>query len=515
MELIEYVVVLNQDINYAEFWEEIENQSETDGFAPSRRVDIANSRNGMRRLCHYFLTADEAELLEQDERVMSVEIDVDQDDSIIVGNHSTQTLGSTETTNWGLLRCNFRDRTETIDEDFSYSLDGTGVDVVVVDSGIVADHPEWEDANGVSRLQKIDWFLESGVSGTMDIDDFYLDTSGHGTHCTGIAAGKTFGWAKNAHIYSIAMSGLRNGNPNGLGTSELFDCILGWHNNKPVDPATGFKRPTIVNCSWGTWNYNDWPLTSITWRGQAYNPETWGSSQNDLRKFTGMQTNYFSGRKVPATSNSLSAALQECIDAGVHFSFAAGNDFITVSAPDGPDYNNSFDYYVDPARRTFTNLFSRKSAPYSVDMFNVGNLNLPLDTESGLETPSGDSNSGTATNIYAPGDQIMSAHVNGDPYSGNSEYNQKFLSGTSMASPQIVGMGALVLQANPHATPQQLIAHMQHNATSGKINPDTTPHADWTITTGEYSETRHLRGSKDLIAYNIFNKPNKTSIRGE
>ena len=58
----EYIVVLNKDVNYDQFWNEMENISSTDGFVPSRRVDIVNERPGSLRSCHYSLTNEEAEI---------------------------------------------------------------------------------------------------------------------------------------------------------------------------------------------------------------------------------------------------------------------------------------------------------------------------------------------------------------------------------------------------------------------------------------------------------------------
>ena len=110
-----------------------------------------------------------------------------------------------------------------------------------MDSGIQKDHPEFQDANGASRVQEIDWFTASGVPGTMPANH-YTDVDGHGTHVASTVAGKTFGWAKNAAIYSITILD----NPGRqIIIPTAFDCILGWHNNK----TNG--RPTVVNMSWG------------------------------------------------------------------------------------------------------------------------------------------------------------------------------------------------------------------------------------------------------------------------
>ena len=56
----EYIVCLNKDVDYDQFWDEIENESDTDGFTPSRRVDIVNERIGSLRSCYYALTDEEA-----------------------------------------------------------------------------------------------------------------------------------------------------------------------------------------------------------------------------------------------------------------------------------------------------------------------------------------------------------------------------------------------------------------------------------------------------------------------
>ena len=61
--------------------------------------------------------------------------------------------------NWGMRRCIERDNLihpNTNLNTFGYNLDGTGVDVVIQDTGIC--NYEFNDANGVSRIKQIDWY---------------------------------------------------------------------------------------------------------------------------------------------------------------------------------------------------------------------------------------------------------------------------------------------------------------------------------------------------------------------
>jgi subtilisin family serine protease len=75
------------------------------------------------------------------------------------------------------------------------------------------------------------------------------------------------------------------------------------------------------------------------------------------------------------------------------------------------------------------------------------------------------SNFGNCLDLFAPGSSITSAW-----YSSNTATNT--LSGTSMASPHVAGVAALVLQANPGATPAQITNLVLDNATSGKVTSE-------------------------------------------
>jgi subtilisin family serine protease len=72
------------------------------------------------------------------------------------------------------------------------------------------------------------------------------------------------------------------------------------------------------------------------------------------------------------------------------------------------------------------------------------------------------SNYGTCVDIFAPGSSITSAW-----YTSATATNT--ISGTSMATPHVVGAAALYLQANPAATPAQVEAALESNATTGKV----------------------------------------------
>lgn len=141
---------------------------------------------------------------------------------------------------------------------YDYDYDGEGVDIVVIDTGVQKNNPEWNDVNGNSRFQAIDWIQVAQDNGHTLVDNdgnalvqhekFYEDINGHGTCCAALAAGLTSGFAKGAHIYGLKATNL--GVPyeeesHGFTLLECLTLVKIWHENK------GNDRPTILNLSLG------------------------------------------------------------------------------------------------------------------------------------------------------------------------------------------------------------------------------------------------------------------------
>jgi subtilisin family serine protease len=471
----EYVIGLNRGVDTVQFWKDVETITNLDNI-PNRAVEVANSRSGSNRLTHYFLTEEEAEMIRQDERVYCVEIPADQRDDISIGRRAIQTEDFTKANdfddnsfvdatgsarNWGLLRTRYKTNNYGTNYDLSgsyyYTLDGTGVDVVIQDSGIQSNHPEWEDANGTTRLQQIDWYTESGISGTQPAN-LYTDYDGHGTHCAGIAAGKTFGWAKNTRIYSQKLAGLEGSSDpgSGISISDAFDTIRLWHLNKSG------SRPTVVNMSWGYGtDLSAGGVTNVNYRGVNYTSGSDIQGEFGIASYNASQT-----WRINARVSSVDVEIQEMIDAGIIVCIAAGNLNYKIDVPGGVDYDNYF-------TKGSNFYYHRGSSPYDDEAFIVGSVayNSPSAT---TDRKSDFSNAGPGVNIYAPGHFIMSTvsntnvHTSAD-YNLDNSYKQGILSGTSMASPQVAGLAALALQVNPKATPKAIRESFINNATTNVL----------------------------------------------
>ncbi len=514
----EYNVILKKDVDYDGFWNDME--SDTDGgklYIPNRAVEFTNERPASLRQCWYLLTDDEAEQLKLDDRVLGVEIPPEYREDIKIvrkevqnGNFSKTTSDSGNYINWGLIRSN--DLTNaygtntTITASYVYSLAGNGVDVVIQDSGLQVDHPEFTDDLGVSRVQQIDWAAASGLAFTQNANH-YRDYDGHGTHVAGITAGKTYGWAKRARIYSQKLDGLEGSGDSGTGISitYAFDAIKNWHNNKPTGSA-GYKRPTVVNMSWGYATFYN-TVNSVTYRGTTY------SDANTTGNASYRRTNYgvpnrsgaYAGYNYACNTrvSSVDTDIQEMIDAGIIVCISAGNGSAKIDTSIGTDYNNSIS--TDGG----TKYYHRGSSPYDDEALIVGSLDSTV-TSSLLDRKASYSECGPGVTIYAPGTDIMSATSNTNAFSGqsyylNSSYKQVNISGTSMASPQVAGISALILESNPKLTPAQLKSVLLQNA--GNAVHTSSNADDWT---NDYN----LKGGAQKVAYNKFNSQQTTKISG-
>lgn len=129
---------------------------------------------------------------------------------------------------WGLHRISSRKQTPGFD--FIYpDTAGEGVDVYVLDSGIMVEHPEFEGRA----------FL-----GPSFVDyEANEDLTGHGTHVAGIVASKSFGVAKKARIISVKVAGMKP-------VGRTIDLIMGvqWIVNR-VQAQNDNSLKSVINLS--------------------------------------------------------------------------------------------------------------------------------------------------------------------------------------------------------------------------------------------------------------------------
>ncbi len=492
--------------------------SSGEGPIPNRSVDIANARVGSKIQTHFMLTDEEAAALRLDSRVRAVEEPPENRDDIQIGLNASQNNtfyrgdnSATVNVNWGLRRCieetNVYASSTTAAGNYTYSLTGKGVDIVIQDSGVDLNHPEWLDADGVSRFQMVDWYQELGVSSNIDAN-FYEDYDGHGTHCAGIAAGRTYGWAKDAHIYSQKLAGLEGTNDpgNGISMSNSFDSIRVWHNNK----TNG--RPTVVNMSWGYSTTDTGDPTGGTYRGTPWTFSTQTEIQlwddyGIVSKFSGGDDDDF--RKMPIQIPSIDAEVEDMITDGIHICIASGNDYYKADIPTGSDYNNSVQF-----ANSGTIYYHRPGSPYSANAFNVGNIDSAV--TSNTDKTASSSKKGPGVNFWAPGSDIQStcsinyntAKFTALDYPQDTNFNIMNIGGTSMAAPQVAGVLAQYLESRPNLTPERLTEIMIADSKS-VINETANNDTDYR------SFSTSIMGSPNRMMYSKYNQLNPYTITTE
>jgi hypothetical protein len=458
---MEYIVTVADPQVWDTLWDELTENGLGDNFIPDRAVPVINERPFNDFSAHFDLTNEEAEQLRQDPRIAAVELQADQQPGVEkrfygqrLGNYDRHPYSTTATMkNWGLMRCTHRDDpfgvATSINDNFNYNLDGSGVDIILLDSGIEPDHPEFAvnaDGTGGSRVVDFNWagLGVSGVQASSYYGGYLGDSDGHGSNCASIAAGNTCGWAPGAKIYSIRIFGgtsIRTGLYLSAINSDLaFDLVRAFHLKKIAD---GNTRPTICSNSWGYYQYYS-GMASTTYRGTTYLTSTYTNAYGQMSSVHGARVYY------------VDTAVENCALSGVILVGAAGNYRHKIDVIGGLDYNN---YWTpSPLSYGYNIYYHRGSSPTATpSMINVGATDSVL-TNPPIERKAYFSETGPRVDVYAPGTMIMGAYANksyqtaavADPRRSGFYLNK--ISGTSQATPQVAGYIACFLQLRPGAT---------------------------------------------------------------
>lgn len=277
-------------------------------------------------------------------------------------------------------------------------LTGKGVTVAVLDSGIDATHPDLQ--LGTKTIQNVKIVGDAGLAG---IGSAFLEnqlntdtSSGHGTHCAGTVAGDGTASANDPRRPGYYAGIAPGATLVGIGAGEAIAVL---------HALQGFDYVLA--------NQQKYGIDVIT--------NSWGGG-------TGFDPN------APITRASY-----EAYKRGIVVAFAAGND--------GP---------------TEDTLSTHASAPWVIA---VGSGTK----DGGLSSFSGRGVAGDPykhIDVIAPGSNINSTRAIGTPLPAagplldttDPSYHARYagMSGTSMATPFVAGAAAVLLEANPQLSPDQI-----------------------------------------------------------
>jgi serine protease AprX len=308
---------------------------------------------------------------------------------------------------------------------------GTGVGIAIVDSGIDASHPslaqrvvrnvrvyspEYLDITGVSQPLGITWPSEPALVLPFDALPYNnTDTIGHGTHVAGIAAGDA---SNNPVLIGVAPGA----DLIGYSTGEIlfiftalasFDDILATHEDYNI---------RVINNSWG------------------------------------------SGFSLFDPDAPINVATRVLYEQGITVVFSAGNSSDEMTT--GP--NSNAPWVINVCSATV----SKQKSGFSSSGLMFDNTDAkPLDADGHVHFE-GDGLGITRPDVCAPGSSIRST---GTPTGvvvtpGSPPGGAATASGTSMAAPHIAGLAAVLLQANPALTPDQIRMVLQ--VTAGPMDDD-------------------------------------------
>tara|TARA_R110000737_G_scaffold96148_1_gene130172 strand:- start:46 stop:1641 length:1596 start_codon:yes stop_codon:yes gene_type:complete len=469
--LQEWVVTLHKKENLQSFYDDME----TPGgnlFIPDREVGLTNRRE-VSRNTHYMLTSDEVEILRADERVLDCELTETILSSISPSGYTIENGRFSKATlltgslnpklNWGLLRNSEEvnrpdwgvDNVREIFTDLTTTASGRNVDVIIVDGYINPAHSEFLD--GIStRVNQYNWFIvdpDVVPASTYVYGPYAGDNSDHGTHVGGIAAGNVQGWARDAAIYNLNPYG---GDANiAVNLLTMWDYMRKFHEIKPINPQTGRRNPTITNNSYassvqpGVGNKGN--VTRVNYRGVDFNPgRNLTLSELQARGFNAADLNPV----IPYYFTSLAADIEDAIAEGILVVGAAGNEGWKTASLGDQDYNNTYEMTSDGVNTAYFLHRGSGAVQAYPSVINVGSLSNHT-----LEDKSYFSNCGSQVDIFAAGENIQS--------STNPAYTRK--SGTSMASPQVAGVLALMLETDQNMNQAGAMEWLLHNASTDQL----------------------------------------------
>lgn len=517
----EYIVTLKRHTDLDRFYDEMET---TGGgkYIPNRAIPCKN-RRPVSRNTHYLLDANEAERIKKDPRVLAVELTLEEQGAKILPLWTqTSSLWNKSNTvssshrNWGLFRSINGtptlswgyDGTTNASGTVSTTSSGKHVDVVIVDGIIDPSHPEFavnSNGSGGSRVVHYNWFqLNSQVTGSAPstyvyppyVDATYPDSDGdgisdrtsdndHGCHVAGIAVGNTCGWARDANIYNISPY-----STSPSVTGDFLDYIKVWHQNKPTNPVTGRKNPTITNHSYGVYILIDpADVQLVAFRGTQY---TGPFTESQLKNY-GIAI-YGGYCYFPLRSSALEADLADLMDMGVIVVGASGNEYAKIDEYTTDPTADYYNYLITPYGGAYYHRGSISAAP---GVICVGAIDASV-----AEGKAQFSNCGPRVDIHAPGRYIMSP-VNsttgitvGD--SRNPSYRLTKKSGTSMASPQVTGVLACLLEQWPTMSQAQAVEYLENTSKDNQV------YDSGTAFLADYSS---LQGSPNKFLYYNAERP--------